>query len=303
MLCLRLCPSLCKFHCRACSSCVREMGCCRGLVILFPFFAAVVGLVAGLGIAAEIFFPTGYYKHYGWHDAHGQVLPFTVLATVVCALLLYFHPRPLYCIRVERNPSLRVKCPCCCRKTRHRERNRNSCRCGQCECLPLLTFLLGANLGLWSIWFFTIAPWLVFFPGSVAAGFCGAMSKLNGNRLCRLLRICCGRTTYEIIEDFNPLSTVDPEDDEIAEDWLETSASDTSQSGEEDADDLSTTDSDASFSDSEASDGEIKAKELNGSERLRPRRQTSGIYGKVKSQRRATRAPRRKRRLKGAHRV
>lgn len=254
--CIGLLPGMCRFHCRACCECIGEMDCRSGLVILLPLLAAILGAALGAGLASGLVFRTGWYDNYGWHDARESALPFAVSASILSILLGFYHPRPMYVIRVQRNPPLRCGCALNCSKILRflqgkfcfnearvicprgifrcgsnaiiRENRRGELGCGgrfSYDCLPLFNFLVALAFGLWSIYLFSINSTLSILPSCLLMIYLGATTRFSRNRLRRLIRIWCGRTTYEIIVDANPFSK-DEESEEDEMEWRVTSGSD-----------------------------------------------------------------------------
>ena len=248
-LCCRLLPSLLCFHCRTCRDCFKEMDCLSAVIILLPFLSGLIGVAVGLGVGAGVVFRDGYYNYYGWHNARDSVLPFAIGSIVLSGVLFWFHPRPLYCMRVQRNPPIRVGITCklggCSRReigslsTNRREvarRRSGRLRCGTCEaeCLPLLLFLPFLSVGLWTMFLFSLNNSLGYIPMCVVALVSGATTKFSRSRCRRLTRVCCGRTTYEIVSDVNPMGGWD-ESEEDEDEWRLTSGSEEEESDESDS--------------------------------------------------------------------
>ena len=252
-LCCRLLPSLVCFHCRTCRDCFKEMDCLSGSIILFPFLSGLIGVAVGLGIGAGVVFRDGYYNYYGWHNSRDSVLPFAIGSIVLGGILLWLHPRPVYCMRVQRDPTLRIGITCSVRACNRREfgcmstdrrevarRRSGRLRCGACEaeCLPLLVFLPFLSAGLWTMYLFSLNSALGYVPMCVVALISGATTKFSRSRLRRLIRVCCGRTTYEIVSDVNPLGGWE-ESEEDEEEWRLTSGSESESETETSDEDMS----------------------------------------------------------------
>ena len=238
--CCRFLPGLCRFQARVCRDCCCECDCRSGMLILLPLGGALTGIATGAGVSAGLVFPAGWYNGYGWHNPQTTALPLALACTVLGLVLGYMHPRPVYCVRVQRNPPLRCGYVLrgskgCGIHRRQRRRLQGRLLCGNMchfECLPAVTFLLAAAYGAWTVVLFSVRPALGLVPTCVLFFLLGTSSKFNRSRLRRLTRICCGRTTYEIVTDFNPLAGyIESEPDE---DWLETSGSDDDSGGDGD---------------------------------------------------------------------
>ena len=247
--CCKLLPAICCFHCRTCFDCFKEMDCLSGCIILLPFLSGVVGVATGLGVGAGVVFRDGYYDCYGWHNARDAALPFAIGSIVFAGILFYFHPKPVYCMRVQRLPPLRLGIACKgCGSLGQREwgslsanrkqvarRRSGRLMCGRCEmeCLPLLVFLPFLSAGLWTMYLFSLSKSLGYIPMCVVALVCGATTKFSRSRCRRLTRVCCGRTTYEIISDVNPVGAYDDSEEDENE-WRHTSGSEEAETSSSD---------------------------------------------------------------------
>lgn len=209
------CPKLISGHAAAGVLCCYQCRPLTALLIMLPLISAIAGLGAGTGIGIGIIFPTGYYNNYGWHEAQDQAFPFAAAFSALAALLVWRHPRPIYLIRVQRAPPLRIAIGCCYRRRRspsHRV----------CECLPLLTFCVAASLSLWTVLLYTVAPFVGLVPPCIAMLIYGSTSRFSRTRCIRCVRIVCGRPTYDALDYMSPFSS--------------TGTSRTAQQGEEHAD-------------------------------------------------------------------
>ena len=281
--CCKLLPSICCYHLRTCKDCFKQCDCCAGCIILLPLCTGILAIGAGLGIGAGVVMRDGYYDYYGWHNARDACLPFAIASIVLAGILFYYHPRPIYCLRVQRQPPLRVGVACgrqCGPLLRRREfgslstnakqiarrrSGRLACRICEAECLPLLIFLPFVSAGLWTMYLFSISKSLGYVPMCVVALLSGATTKFSRSRCRRLTRVCCGRLTYETIVDSNPMGGWnESEDDE--NDWRLTSGSEEPSSSDDDDGSGSGSGSGSGHSDSEGGNSNDGGEESEGSE-------------------------------------
>ena len=201
--CCNLLPSILRFHCRTCCECLKECDCRAGIVIILPFMTGLISLIVGVGVGAGTVFRDGYYDYYGWHNARDACLPFAIISIVLAGILFYFHPRPLYCCRVQRYPPLRMGIvfgPECtqgrqiefgslstnAKEVRRRRSGRLACIICEAECLPFLVFLPFFSAGLWTMYLFSINKPLGYVPLCAMALISGATTKFSKSRLRRL---------------------------------------------------------------------------------------------------------------------
>ena len=157
-----------------------------------------------------------YYfnPHLAWGEEHEETMRVAVLSTLVCLLMIWVHPRPLYLIRVERYPTFRCQLgPLENPMRRISGTERNAGR-RACEFYPLLMFSAGLSFGLWSAWLAQINHALGVIPAFMLCFFCGMFSRFDRYQLQRLCRICAGQYLYETVEQVaSAFDTTIPETD------------------------------------------------------------------------------------------